>query len=151
MIEAMVYSFSDTRDVRALVATADSCLAAWACERLRAAGMKVCDEAADLEAATLLAGELQPDVCLLDVALPGGGMAALQSIRERVPNTRVVMLAPSVDDPTLLPAVNAGASGCMVGTPDGAALGRVLADVLSGHVALPRVLLARLVASLRAA
>lgn len=134
---------------RALVATADRCLSGWARERLRAAGMMVCDEAVDLESAIHLAGELRPDVCLLDVALPGGAIPALQRIRERAPNTRVVMLAPSVDDPALLPAVYEGVSGCMVGTPDGPALGRALADVLAGHTALPRVLLTRLVAALR--
>jgi DNA-binding NarL/FixJ family response regulator len=137
--------------VWALVATADGCLAAWASERLRAAGLSVCDEAANLDCAVRLASELLPDVCLLDVALPGGAITALQRIRERTPNTRVVMLAPSVDDPALLPAVQAGASGCLVGTPDGPALGRALADVLSGHTALPRVLLTRLVASFRPA
>lgn len=135
--------------VRALVATADRCLSGWARERLRAAGMSVCDEASDLESAIHLAGEHLPDVCLLDVALPGGAIPALQRIRERAPTTRIVMLAPSVDDPALLPAVYEGVSGCMVGTPDGPALGRALADVLSGHTALPRVLLTRLVAALR--
>jgi DNA-binding NarL/FixJ family response regulator len=139
------------RDVRALVATADGALAAWACERLRAAGLSVCDVAASLDGATRLAGELLPDVCLLDVALPGGAITALQRIIERAPDTRVVMLAPAVDDRALLPALQAGASGCVVGTPDGPAVGRVLADVLSGHTALPRVLLTRLVASLRPA
>lgn len=134
---------------RALVATADRCLSAWARERLHAVGMSVCDEAADLETAIHLAGELLPDVCLLDVALPGGAIPALHRIRERAPNIRVVMLAPSVDDPALLPAVYEGVSGCIVGTPDGPALGRALADVLSGHTALPRMLLTRLVAALR--
>jgi DNA-binding NarL/FixJ family response regulator len=134
---------------RALVVTADRCLIRWARERLRAAGMSVCDEAADLESAIHLAGEHLPDVCLLDVALPGGAIPALQRIRERAPTTRIVILAPSVDDPVLLPAVYEGVNGCMIGTPDGPALGRALADVLSGHTALPRVLLTRLVAALR--
>jgi len=141
----------ETQGVRALVATADRSLGAWARERLRAAGMTICDEAADLDGAVLLARELRPDVCLLDVALPGDAITALQRIRERAPMTRVVMLAPSADDPALLPAVHGGASGCMVGTPDGPALGRTLADVLAGNAALPRTLLTRLVAVLERA
>lgn len=135
-------------DARSLVASADRCLAAWAYERLGAAGITVCGEAADLEGAVLLAGELRPDVCLLDVALPGGAMTALHEIRAQAPATRVVMLAASADEPSLLPAVRAGASGCMVGTPGGPAFGRALADVMAGHAALPRTLLARLVATL---
>ena len=47
------------------------------------------------------------------------------------------MLA-AADDPALLPAVHAGANGCMIGTPDGPPLARALADVLAGRAALPR-------------
>lgn len=132
----------------ALIVTAEHCLAEWAWERLRAAGITNCAETADVAGALMLATELRPHICLLDVALPGGALTALERICERVPTTRVVMLAPSADDPALLAAVTAGASGCMVGTPDGPALGRALADVLAGHTTLPRALLTRLVAAL---
>jgi DNA-binding NarL/FixJ family response regulator len=110
--------------------------------------MTVCGQAADLQAAVLLAGELRPDVCLLDVSLSGGALEALHRMRERAPETRVVMLATSPDHPSLLAAVRAGASGCIVGLPGGPALGRALADVMAGHTALPRTLLTRLVATL---
>lgn len=148
-----MYRFSHIADqsgpaVWALVATADGCLAAWASERLRAAGLSVCDEAANLDCAVRLAGELLPDVCLLDVALPGGAIAAVRRIRDAAPATRVMMLARSADDPALLPALRGGASGCMVGTPEGLALGRALADVLAGRTTLPRALVTRLVTAL---
>ena len=136
------------RAARVLVATADSCLATWASERLRAVGLSVCDEAANLDCAVRLAGELLPDVCLLDVALPGGAIAAVRRIRDAAPATRVMMLARSADDPALLPALRGGASGCMVGTPEGLALGRALADVLAGRTTLPRALVTRLVTAL---
>ena len=44
--------------VQALIATANRRLAEWACERLQAAEITVCEEAADLESAVLLAVEL---------------------------------------------------------------------------------------------
>jgi DNA-binding NarL/FixJ family response regulator len=135
-------------EVRALVATADRRLAAWASERLPAAGVTICDEAEDVEGAVRLARELGPDLCLLDVALPGDALTALQSMRERSPSTRVVMLAAVAADPALLPALRAGASGCIVGTPSSPALERTLGDVLAGHAAMPRALLTRLVAGL---
>lgn len=131
-----------------LVATADDRLAAWACDRLPGAGMTVCDQAEDMNGAVRLARALRPDLCLLDVALPGGAMTALERILARPPATRVVMLAGSPDDPALLSALAAGASGCMVGTPDGPALRRALSDVLAGHAALPRALVGQLVAGL---
>jgi DNA-binding NarL/FixJ family response regulator len=136
------------RDLRALVATADRHLAAWAREQLPAAGLNVCDEAGDLERAVRVANELGPDLCLLDVALPGGAMTALHSIRNRAPAAHVVLLAAVVDDPVLLPALRAGASGCIVGMPDGRAVKRALNDVLAGHTAIPRALLTRLVVGL---
>lgn len=135
-------------DLRALVATADGRLAAWARERLAGAGVTVCDQADDAVRAVGLARELRPDLCLLDVLLPGGALTALQSIGERAPATRVVMLAAAADHPALLPALRAGARGCIIGTPDGLALERTARDVLAGHAALPRALLTRLVAGL---
>jgi two-component system, NarL family, response regulator DevR len=135
-------------DVRALVATADRHIATWAREQLPGAGVSACDEAEDIEGALRLARELQPDLCLLDVALPGDPVTALHSIRELAPTTRVVMLAAADDDPALLPALRAGASGCIIGTLDSSALERTLADVLAGHTAMPRSLLTRLIAHL---
>src|SRR5688500_12354748 len=117
-------------EVRALVATADRRLTAWASERLPAAGVIVYDEAEDGEYAVRLVRKARPDLCLLDVSLPGGAIAVLHSIRERAPTTRVLMLAAVADDPSLLPALRAGASGCIVGTPSGPALERTLRDVL---------------------
>jgi DNA-binding NarL/FixJ family response regulator len=134
--------------VRALVATADRRLAASARKRLAAAGVTVCDEAADAEGAVRLAREFRPDLCLLDVTLPGDAMTALHGIRDRAPATRVVMLANAADDPALPAALHAGAGGCIIGTPDGPALERTLGDLLAGHVVLPRALLTRLVADL---
>jgi DNA-binding NarL/FixJ family response regulator len=136
------------RDVRALVATADGRLATWARDKLPDAGVSACDEAGDVEGALRLAHELRPDLCLLDAALPGDPVTALNSIRELAPTTRVVMLAAADDDPVLLPALRAGASGCIIGTLDSSALERTLDDVLAGRAAMPRALLTRLVAHL---
>jgi DNA-binding NarL/FixJ family response regulator len=58
------------------------------------------------------------------------------------------MLAATDDDPALLPALRAGASGCIVGTLESCALERTLRDVLAGHAAMPRSLLTRLIAHL---
>lgn len=148
MSSASTIPHDPAHEVRALIATADRRLAAWACQELLAAGMTACDEVALAGDAVISARELQSDLCLLDVALPGGAMTALHGIRESTPTTRVVLLAAAADDPTLLPALRAGASGCVIGTPDGSALERALADVLAGHAAMPRALVTRLVAGL---
>ena len=52
-----------------------------------------------------------PDVCLLDIAMPGGGLNAAREITSCQPQTRVVMLTVSEDEDDLLAAMKSGASG----------------------------------------
>src|SRR2546430_7780738 len=52
-----------------------------------------------------------PDVVLMDLVMPGlGGVAAIRRIRERVPDTRVIVLTSFASDDQVIPAVQAGAS-----------------------------------------
>ncbi len=55
-------------------------------------------EAGDAPAAVAAAVEGQPQVCLLDVRMPGGGVAAAWEISARLPDTKIVMLTVSRDD-----------------------------------------------------
>jgi two-component system nitrate/nitrite response regulator NarL len=71
----------------------------------------VVGEAGDAGEALRRAGELQPDVILLDHHLPGvQGVDALQGLRQAAPQARVLMLTVSEDDPTLADALRRGAS-----------------------------------------
>ncbi len=71
----------------------------------------VCAEAADADGAVALALREHPDVCLLDINMPGNGIAAARQITRRLPDTAVVMLTVSVQDEDLFDALRAGASG----------------------------------------
>ena len=54
----------------------------------------------------------QPDVVLMDYRLPDGdGVAAARRIKERHPDTRIVMLTATTDDAVLREAIQAGCSG----------------------------------------
>jgi two-component system NarL family response regulator len=66
------------------------------CRALTEGGFVVCAEAADAARAVQQALETRPDICLLDVRMPGGGVAAAWEIAARLPTTKVVMLARSV-------------------------------------------------------
>jgi DNA-binding NarL/FixJ family response regulator len=99
--------------------------------------------------AVAAAVELQPDLCLLDIHMPGGGIAAAAEIHARVPRTRIVMLTVSGDDDDLLAALEAGASGYLLKDIHPKRLPDALLGVLKGEVALPRALVARLVAHVR--
>ena len=108
-------------------------------------GMTVCAEAADAAHAVQLALETRPDICLLDIRMPGGGVAAAWEISARLPTTRIVMLTVSDDDANLFSALRAGAVGYLVKDIDLRSLPRALRDVTVGKAAIPRGLVARMV------
>ena len=106
-------------------------------------------EAEDAASAIEAAVRVSPDVCLLDVNMPGGGIAAAWEIRARLPQTKVVMLTVEEDDATLMTALRAGASGYLLKDIDPRSLPRALAAVMEGEAALPRTLVTRLVNEFR--
>ena len=106
---------------------------------------EVVAEAADAFAAIEDAVRLRPDLCLLDVHMPGGGVAAAWEITGRLPQTKIVMLTVTDDQRTLLAALRAGASGYLLKDMDPTRLPHALDDVLRGEAAMPRSLVARLI------
>lgn len=110
---------------------------------------RVCVECADAAQAVQAAVRQQPDVCLLDVKMPGWGVAAAWEIRARVPRARIVMLTVSRDDVDLFAALRAGASGYLIKDMDPRRLPRALDAVLRGEIAIPRELVGRVVYEFR--
>ena len=108
-------------------------------------GMDVCAEAADAAHAVQRALETNPDICLLDIRMPGGGVAAAWEIAARLPTAKIVMLTVSADDASLFAALRAGAVGFLVKDIDLRILPRALSDAAEGRAAIPRALVARLV------
>lgn len=79
---------------------------------LRAAGMAVVASVGDGDAALAAIAADDPDVVVLDVAMPGrDGVATLAAMRERGDTRPVVILTASIDDQQLLAAIHHGASG----------------------------------------
>jgi DNA-binding NarL/FixJ family response regulator len=108
-------------------------------------GMTVCAEAAHAAHAVQQALETKPDICLLDLRMPGGGVAAAWEIAARVPTTKIVMFTVADDDANLFSALRAGAVGYLVKDFDLGNLPRELRDVADGKAAIPRTLVARMV------
>ena len=116
---------------------------------LESAGWIVCGEGQDAKTAIALAEEHRPDVALLDIHMPGGGVTAAERISALLPNTAVVMLTVSRNDADLFSALRAGASGYLLKDIDPDRLPMALEGVLRGEAALPRNLVARLMEEFR--
>jgi DNA-binding NarL/FixJ family response regulator len=110
---------------------------------------EVCAEAADAPGAVAGALRERPDVCLLDVHMPGRGVAAAWEIHARLPRATVVMLTVSRADVDLFSALRAGALGYLLKDMDPRSLPRALRSVLEGEVAIPRELVSQVVEGFR--
>lgn len=112
---------------------------------LEEGGLVVCAEAADAARAVQLALKTKPDICLLDLRMPGSGVAAAWEIAARLPTTKIVMLTVSNADTDLFSALRAGAVGYLVKDLDFRLLAGALTDVVEGKAAIPPALVTRMV------
>jgi DNA-binding NarL/FixJ family response regulator len=96
--------------------------------------MEVVGTAADSTAAVRAARDQRPDLALLDVAMPGGGLEAARQIAAASPETRVVMLTSSENQDDLVGAMDAGARGYVLKGVAGRELPALLKSVHAGEV-----------------
>lgn len=117
---------------------------------LEAGGCEIVGEGASAEDAIGLTLENRPDVALLDIHMPGGGIHAAQQIGRTVPQTAIVMLTQSTESDDLFDALRAGASGYVLKGTDPAALPSALRAVLAGEAAMSPALVMRILDEFRA-
>ncbi|MGH3091413.1 MAG: response regulator [Gaiellaceae bacterium] len=112
-------------------------------------GIAVAGEAVDGAAAVEAAARLRPDVILMDLVMPRlDGVAAMRSLRERVPAARVIVLTSFLDDDKLLPALRAGAAGYLLKNAEPQEVARAVRAAHAGEALLDPVVAARLVETL---
>jgi two-component system response regulator DevR len=74
--------------------------------------MEVVGEAGSVREAISQAKQLEPDVVVLDIRLPGGdGLEACRQIKAQRPETRIIVLTSYPDDEILFDAIACGAEG----------------------------------------
>jgi DNA-binding NarL/FixJ family response regulator len=83
------------------------------CALLELAGdIEVVGEAADGSEALAMIQKLEPDVVLMDIAMPVmGGLEATRRISKEFPRTKVLILTQYDDKEYVFPVIEAGASG----------------------------------------
>jgi two-component system, NarL family, nitrate/nitrite response regulator NarL len=104
----------------------------------------------DGEQAIATVRELQPDLILLDLSMPGmGGLEALPILREAAPDCEVVMLTASVAEENLLASIRAGAAGYLLKTEPPERIVEFLRGAAKGEAALSGSIARRLLEKVR--
>jgi len=104
-------------------------------ETLTSAGsFEIVGEGATAGDALRLAEDLVPDVVLLDLRLPGGGVQAATSIVSTCPTVRIIMLTASDSEQDVIAALRAGAQGYILKDSSGLELVETVRDVARGNV-----------------
>lgn len=138
------------RRLRVLVADDHAPTRGEVCEILAADDrFEVVGYAGDAATAIDLALRERPDLCLLDIHMPGNGIAAIWEITARLPEAKVVMLTISDNDDDVFGALRAGASGYLLKDMDVDRLPQALLAAVDGEAAMPRRLVARVVREFR--
>lgn len=111
--------------------------------------LEVCATARDAAETIAAAVDAVPDICLLEVAMPGGGLAAAWEIKARLPEAHVVMFTSRESEDEVLEALEIGVSGYLLKAAVLGWLPNALMDVYRGTFAMPRRLTSRVVRQLR--
>lgn len=112
---------------------------------------EIVGEAGTLDEAVAIARDANPDVMILDVSMPGGGVQAASAISSAYPGIKLIMLTVSEQEETVTAALQAGAQGYLLKGTSAPELIRVVEAVNSGDSYVSPGLAARLLTQLQAA
>lgn len=115
-----------------------------------APGFTVLGEAPDGVAAVALTGELDPDVVLMDLRMPGGGgVDAIRELTRRGARAKVLVLTTYDTDSDTLPAIEAGATGYLLTDAPREELFTAVRAAAQGRTVLSPAVASRLVSAVR--
>jgi len=99
--------------------------------------VEVVGAACDGSEAVAMAAALLPDVVLMDLRMPRcDGTLATRLLRERVPETKIVVLTTYADDRSVIDALRAGARGYLTKDASGAEIRQALEQVVDNHAVI---------------
>jgi two-component system, NarL family, nitrate/nitrite response regulator NarL len=116
---------------------------------LEADGFIVVAEAGEAAQAISATSRLRPNICLIDIELPGGGLNAIARIAKGSPRSLIVVLSRSDRAGDVVAAVARGASGYLLKGLSNEQLASALRGAFAGEPAVSRALVPHLVAEIR--
>ena len=109
----------------------------------------VVGEARNGHEAVDLAIALQPDVVVMDIAMPElSGVEATRQLRAQLPGVRVLVLTAYDDDPYIYSLLDAGAAGYILKTAESREIVRAVRATAAGQSAIDPAVAPRLIARL---
>lgn len=118
---------------------------------LEIGGFEVVGEGATSADAQRLVQEKGPDILLMDISMPGGGLNAVLPILQICPEQNIVMLTVSESSEDVAMALSAGAKGYVLKGVGAQALAEMLRTVAAGESYVSPTLSARLLGNLTGA
>lgn len=106
------------------------------------ADLEVVGQGSNADEAIQLTKDLTPDVILIDLDMPGGGLNAARVISNEIPETKIVVLTASEEDNNLLSALKIGAQAYILKGVAARELIRILRMVIEGENYVPPALAA---------
>jgi len=121
------------------------------CRRLQdESNLTVIGEAGDGEEAVQMVAERQPDVVVMDIAMPKlNGIEATRQIKLIRPTTAVLILSAYDDDEYVFGLLEAGAAGYLLKTASGDDLTRAIRAVYKGEPVLDSIIARKVIAYFR--
>src|SRR5437868_6646735 len=116
---------------------------------LQAAGMDVVGVGASADDAALLADHHAPDVMLLDISMPGGGIEAARAISQSHPKILTIMLTVSEREDDVIAAMEAGARAYVLKGIGGPELVATIRAVSRGETYISPQVAARVLAKMQ--
>jgi EAL domain-containing protein (putative c-di-GMP-specific phosphodiesterase class I)/CheY-like chemotaxis protein len=110
------------------------------CTLLEMEGFVVVGTAADADGVVQLAVRLEPDIALLDLRMPGGGLEAARLIGSLSSKTKILIFSSAADETDLVPLLRAGIDGyVMKGSPPDQLVAAINAALAGEGYLSPRV------------
>ena len=111
-------------------------------------GFQIVGEGCTKEDAIRIARDHCPDVILMDISMPGGGLDAISPILEHFPDQKIIMLTVSERSDDVTKALNSGAKAYVLKGIGSRALAEIIRAVASGEGYVSPALSARMLSDL---